>query len=145
MKRIFMTTILIVTLAIPILAFAQQATTAAATEATAAPTGDVAQDIGAVVDAVRSGSAIAIAAAVIMLLINLFKSPALGSVVNKIPKRWRVAVPVILGGVAAILSNVMGGIPWAEALMVGLFSGPTAVFAHEAVVEAILGRAKTRG
>lgn len=106
--------------------------------------GDVVRDVGGVVDAVRSGSAIAIAAAIIMLLVNLFKAPWLGGLVKKIPKRWRVAIPVLLGGVAGILSNIMGGIPWAEALMVGLFSGPTAVFAHEAVVEAILGRARTR-
>lgn len=108
------------------------------------PGGDVVRDVGGVLDAVRSGSAIAIAAAVIMLLVNLFKAPWLGGLVKKIPKRWRIAIPIMLGGVAGILSNIMGGIPWAEALMVGLFSGPTAVFAHEAVVEAILGRSRTR-
>jgi len=108
------------------------------------PTGDVVTDVGAVIDAVRSGSAIAIAAGIIMLLVNLFKAPWLGGLIKKIPKRWRIAIPIMLGGVAGILSNIMGGIPWVEALMVGLFSGPTAVFAHEAVVEAILGRSKTR-
>lgn len=50
----------------------------------------------------------------------------------------------MLGGVAGILSSIVGGMPWIEALMVGLFSGPTAVFAHEAVVEAILGQSKSR-
>lgn len=108
------------------------------------PSGDVVRDVGAVIDAVRSGSAIAIAAGVIMLLVNLFKAPWLGGLVKKIPKRWRIAIPIMLGGIAGILSSILGGIPWAEALMVGLFSGPTAVFAHEAVVEAILGRSKTR-
>jgi len=111
------------------------------------PTGssaDVVSQLGGVVDAVRSGSAVAIAAGIIMLLVNLFKAPWLGGLVKKIPKRWRVAIPVLLGGIAGILSSVVGGIPWTEALMVGLFSGPTAVFAHEAVVEAILGKSKSR-
>ena len=117
---------------------------ALAQEPPTSPTGDVVQDVSAVIDAVRSGSAIAIAAAIIMLLVNLFKAPWLGGIVKKVPKRWRIAIPIMLGGVAGILSNILGGIPWAEALMVGLFSGPTAVFAHEAVVEAILGRAKSR-
>lgn len=117
------------------IALAQEATT---------PTGDVVGNVGAVIDAVRSGSAIAIAAAIIMLLVNLFKAPWLGGLVKKIPKRWRIAIPIILGGVAGILSNIVGGMPWIEALMVGLFSGPTAVFAHEAVVEAILGQSKSR-
>lgn len=117
---------------------------ALAQEPAATPTGDVVRDVATVVDAVRSGSAIAIAAALIMLLVNLFKAPWLGSLVKKIPRRWRVAIPILLGGVAGILSTVMGGMPWPEALMVGLFSGPTAVFAHEAVVEAILGRSKSR-
>jgi len=99
---------------------------------------------GAVIDAVRSGSAIAIAAAIIMLLVNLFKAPWLGGLVKKIPKRYRISIPIALGGIAGILSNITGGMPWIEALMVGLFSGPTAVFAHEAVVEAILGQSKSR-
>jgi hypothetical protein len=115
-----------------------------AQEAATTPAGDVAHDVGAVIDAVRSGSAIAIAAAIIMLLTTLFKAPWLGGLVKKIPKRWRIAIPIILGGVAGILSSIVGGMPWLEALMVGLFSGPTAVFAHEAVVEAILGQSKSR-
>ena len=125
----------VVTFIAPAMALAQDAATAP---------GDVVQNVGAVVDAVRSGGAIAIAAAVIMLLVNLFRAPWLGGLTKKIPKRWRIAIPVMLGGVAGILSGIMGGMPWTEAVMVGLFSGPTAVFAHEAIVEAILGKAKSR-
>jgi hypothetical protein len=84
------------------------------------------------------------AAALIMLLVDLFKAPWLGSVFKKVPKRWRIAIPIILSGIAGVLSNVLGGIPWQEAVVVGLFAGPTAVFAHEAVVEAILGHARSR-
>ena len=137
MKRTLALVAFLFTLAVPVAALAQEAATATA--------GNVVQDAGAVIDAVRTGSAIGIAATVIMLLINLFKAPWLGGLVNKIPKRWRVAIPILLGGVAGILTNIGGGLSWPEALMVGLFSGPTAVFAHEAVVEAILGKAVSRG
>lgn len=136
MKPILAISAFALTIMIPVVALAQPEATATAS--------DVVHNVGTVIDAVRSGSAIAIAAAVIMLLVNLFKAPWLGSLVKKIPKRWRIAIPIILGGVAGILTNVIGGVPWTEALMVGLLSGPTAVFAHEAVVEAILGKSKTR-
>lgn len=105
---------------------------------------DVLVSVGQLVDAVRAGSAIAIAGAIIMILTQLFKLPLLGGVMKKIPARWRIAVPILLGGVAGILANIAGGLPWLEALLVGLFSGPTAVFAHEAVIEAMLGHARTR-
>lgn len=101
-------------------------------------------DIGALIDAFRSGSMIAIAAAAIMLLVDLFKAPWLGSLVLRVPKRWRIAIPILLSGVAGLLYDILGGVPWQEAVLVGLFAGPTAVFAHEAVVEAILGRARSR-
>ena len=105
---------------------------------------DVEHDVGELISAVRAGSWIAIAATLITLLVSLFKLPLLGSLVKKIPRRWRFAIPVILGGVAGILANIVGGVSWLEALYVGLFSGPTAVFAHEAVVEAILGQSRSR-
>ena len=137
MRRALALLVFPIILAASVAAIAQEVATTAG--------GDVVQDAGAVIDAVRTGSAIGIAAAVIMLLVNLLKAPWLGGLVKKIPKRWRVAIPILLGGVAGILANITGGIPWTEALMVGLFSGPTAVFAHEAVVEAILGKATSRG
>ncbi|WP_428269485.1 hypothetical protein [Haliangium sp.] len=135
------TLIPLLVLALPGLAFALGHAAAATA---AGDAGDIGGHIGHVIDAVRSGSAIAIAAALVMLLVDLFKAPWLGSVVKKIPKRWRIAVPIMLGGVAGILSDILGGLPWQEAVLVGLFAGPTAVFAHEAVVEAILGHARTR-
>lgn len=136
MKKIIVGSALVLAFLGASVAFAQEVATQ--------PDGDIVGDVGAVVDAVRSGSAIAIAATIIMVLVNLFKAPWLGGLVKKIPKRWRIAIPIILGGIAGILSNIVGGVPWLEALMVGLFSGPAAVFAHEAVVEAILGRSKSR-
>jgi len=110
----------------------------------ASPDGAALVDVTEVVTAVDSGSAIAIVAACIMVVVNLFKAPWMGGLVKKIPARWRVVVPIALGAIAGILSDVMLGMSWGHALMIGLFSGPTAVFAHEAVVEALLGGAKSR-
>lgn len=109
-----------------------------------APAGSVPIDLEPVIDAIRSGSAIAVAAVAVTLLVDLLKSPWLGGLASRVPRRWRVAFPVALGGIAGILSDVVAGLPLQEAVFVGLFSGPTAVFAHEAVVEAILGRSRTR-
>lgn len=96
------------------------------------------------IDAVSSGKVIAIAAAAIMLLVNILKQPWAGGYMAKIPKRWRILIPIVLGGVAGILSSVVGGMPWFQALIIGLFTGPTAVFAHEAVIEALFGKSKSR-
>ena len=136
MRNLWSVIILVLLLAMPALVLAQPDA--------GQPPEELGKHVGAVIDAVRSGSAVAIAAAMIMLLVDLFKAPWLGSVFKKVPKRWRIAIPIILSGIAGVLSNVLGGIPWQEAVVVGLLAGPTAVFAHEAVVEAILGHARSR-
>jgi hypothetical protein len=89
---------------------------------------------------------LAIVGTTIMCVVHLMRLQLLGRVFEHIPRRWRIAVPVILTGVAGILWRVMNGEQSVhEAVYVGLFAGPTAVFAHEAVIEAILGRAVNRG
>lgn len=110
----------------------------------AATPGELLHQIGTAVDAARAGSWIAAAGAIIMVLTNVLKLKALGGLVKQIPARWRIAIPIILGGAAGILASIAGGMPATEAVIIGLFSGPTAVFAHEAVIEAVLGRSKTR-
>jgi hypothetical protein len=106
--------------------------------------GDIGQSVGDLINAVRAGQAIAIASTVITILVQLFKAEWTGALVRKIPARWRVVIPIVLGGVAGILASIAGGVPWLEAVVVGLLSGPSAVFGHEVVVEAILGHSVTR-
>lgn len=102
---------------------------------------DTIADTLALIDSVRTGGWIVISLAVVNLATSLLKQTPL---LSWVPKRWRIAIPVVLGGIAGILSNVIGGVPPLEALWVGLFSGPGAVFAHEAVTEAVLGRSSSR-
>lgn len=105
---------------------------------------DISQELERLIDAIRTGSAIGIAAAAITLLVSLFKSPLLGGIVNRIPAPWRIAIPIVLGGIAGILYDLMATVPSMEAWLVGIFSGPAAVFGHELVAESVLGGWRTR-
>lgn len=106
--------------------------------------GDVIENVEGTIGAVRTGSWIAIASALITLLLTLMRLPALGSLTKKIPTRWRVPTVLILGALAGVLSNMVGGVPWHEALSVALFTGPTAVFHNEFFLNSVLGRRAKR-
>ena len=82
--------------------------------------------------------------AIIAILMNLLRLPALGSLTKKIPRRWRIVTVVALGGVAGILASITAGVPWAEAIAIGLFSGPSAVFQHEAIKNGLMATADKR-
>lgn len=99
------------------------------------------KDTLALIDAFRTGGWLAVSIALVNLLTSLLKQARF---LSWIPIRWRVAIPVLLGGLSGILSSVLGGLPPLEALWIGLFSGPGAVFAHEAVTEAVLGTSQRR-
>lgn len=101
---------------------------------------DVVEDVGDLINGVRTGTWTAIAGAVIMLLLNLLRLPLLKSLTHKIPKRWRLVIAIVLGGAAGIIGSIAGGLPWYEAVYVGLFSGPSAVFSHELIYTTILGK-----
>lgn len=99
------------------------------------------EELQALLDATETGQWTVICAAAISLLVSQLKRPLLGDLVRTyVPRRWRAVVPVVLGGVAAVLLAVSGGVDWREAVYIGLFSGPGAIFCHEAVVHAVLGR-----
>lgn len=85
-----------------------------------------------------------IIAAAITVITTFLKTPAAGKLVTRIPARWRIVVPIVLGGISGILYNIIGGGDISESIYIALFSGPSAVFIHEAVVEAILGKSDTR-
>lgn len=102
--------------------------------------GDLGADIGSVVDAARAGQWILFASAIVTVLLQLVKQPWLGGLWQKVPPRVRVIVPIVLGAAAAVLASIAGGVPWLEALIVGLFTGPIAVFNNEAFVKALFGK-----
>jgi len=130
-------------------AYAQEATASAAAEPAAPAPADMEgestlpetlQSAGDLVNAVRTGSWIGIAGTLIMLLGNLFRLPMLGGVTKKIPKRWRTAIPIVLGGVAGVLASILGGASPVEAIMVGVFTGPTAIAQHESIANLLMNK-----
>jgi len=129
---------IVVLLAVAIATFV--AAVALCQEAAVVTPKDIAEGVGSVVDATKTGSWIAISASVVALLGNLFRLPALGGITKKIPKRWRIVVPIVLGACAGLLGGVVGGMTWTEAIIAAVFTGPSAVFAHEAFVESLLGK-----
>jgi hypothetical protein len=80
------------------------------------------------------------ASVVIMIFVSLFKQRKLGGLVKKVPRRWRGAVPVVLGGIAGMLAAIAGGMSWEQAVYIGCISGPGAIFGHEVVVHALFGK-----
>jgi hypothetical protein len=98
----------------------------------------------ALVDATKTGSLIAVVGALITMLVSLLRSPRTGALVQLIPARWRVLVPVGLAILAGLLGYLGTDMSLAEVLMVAFFAGPAAVFGHETVNEAIRGQRFSR-
>jgi hypothetical protein len=85
----------------------------------------------------------AAAGLLITLLVGLFRVRATGAPLLKVPARYRALVPGLLGVLVGVLV-FLGGAPAQEALVIALYSGPTAVFAHETVAEGLFNRRRTR-
>lgn len=49
----------------------------------------------------------------------------------RLPREWRLAIPVLAGAAAGIVVSVLGGVPWQEAIVVCLGSGPASVGLHQ--------------
>jgi hypothetical protein len=58
------------------------------------------------------------------------------AVASKLPARYLPFVAVGLGVLSVSSTEVIAGMPWTQALFDGLAAGVTAVFGHQAVVEA---------
>jgi hypothetical protein len=58
------------------------------------------------------------------------------AVASKLPARYIPFVAVGLGVLGVSSAEVVAGLPWSQALFDGLAAGVTAVFGHQAIVEA---------
>jgi hypothetical protein len=90
-------------------------------------------------------AAILLAGITIMFIVELLRWLRPGGLVERIPRRKRIALPILLSAVPGVLWFLLGDVTCLEAFHVSLFAAATAVFAHELVIEAILGHAGTRG
>jgi hypothetical protein len=151
MRHLILVFTLALTLALPITLQAQEAPPDGATPAPAAvevvaPVApvvvpvepvDVPSGVGQVVEAYQAGGWLAAGAAAVMLLTLLLRVLGL---LDRIPKRLRVVVPLALGCVSALLASVAGGLPWGQALIVAFLTGPAAVGLHQALGRSLVGK-----
>jgi hypothetical protein len=150
MRHLILVFTLALTLALPITLQAQEAPPDGATPAPAAvevvaPVApvvvpvepvDVPSGVGQVVEAYQAGGWLAAGAAAVMLLTLLLRVLGL---LDRIPKRLRVVVPLALGCVSALLASVAGGLPWGQALIVAFLTGPAAVGLHQGIARSLMG------
>jgi len=95
---------------------------------------------GDVVHAYRTGGWLAALAALVVFLTGLLRRPQFGALLDRLPKRARILVPLALGALAAFLASYAGGVPWLEAVVLAVLTGPTAVALHQGIARALLGR-----
>ena len=97
-------------------------------------------DVQGAVDLAKAGSWLLFVQAVIMTLCDLLKLPALGGLFNKIPPRFRLTLPIVLGGIAGILTNVAAGTAVVDAIVGALVYGAGSAAFRQAMVKMIMGR-----
>jgi hypothetical protein len=78
----------------------------------------------------QGGHWLLVISAALTLLVSALKSPLLGSLVKRIPKRARFAAPLLLAGLAGCLLAVNDGATWGDAAAVMLTTGPGAIGLH---------------
>lgn len=100
---------------------------------------DVATAAGSMIDAVRTGQWLAGLAILVTLLTAALRRPWAGRLLDRLPKRTRVLVPLLLGCLAALLTGLAGGVPWTEAMALAVLTGPSAVALHQGVARSVLG------
>lgn len=150
MRHLILVFTLALTLALPLTLQAQEAPPDGATPAPAAvevvaPVApvvvpvepvDVPSGVGQVVEAYQAGGWLAAGAAAVMLLTLLLRVLGL---LDRIPKRLRVVVPLALGCVSALLASVAGGLPWGQAALIAFLTGPMAVGLHQGIARSLMG------
>lgn len=99
----------------------------------------VAKGTGDLVDAWKTRGWLAGLAAAVLLLTGLLRRKEFGGLLDKLPKRARILVPAVLGCVGAFLAGITGNLPWSEALVLAVLTGPMAVALHQAVARSLMG------
>jgi hypothetical protein len=101
---------------------------------------DVAAGADDAIRAYRTGGWLGVLAVLVSLLTGWLRRPSAGGLLDWLPKRARILVPLVLGCVAALLgAHAAGGVPWGEAVVLAVLTGPTAVALHQGVARSLLG------
>jgi len=101
---------------------------------------EIGEQIGAVIDAARAGQWVLFSALIVWVVVWVLQQKwFFDALWHKVPKRVRVVIPLVLGAAAGVLASIAGGLPWQEALTIGLVSGPAAITKNELLWKAIFG------
>lgn len=76
-----------------------------------------------------------IASCVILLIVRAAKLPVFGNYWEKIPKKFRPLVPVVMGVLSGVGEAVLAHRPWLPAVLYGVFSGLLAIGADQAITK----------
>ena len=93
-----------------------------------------------VVDAYRTGGWLAALAAFVSLLTWLSRRKELGGLLDRLPKRVRILVPLVLGALSALLVGLLDPATSAlEATGLAFLTGPAAVSLHQGLARSVFG------
>ncbi len=121
----------------PVLLLAQAVTTGTAPDVTFMT---IFGDIQNGVDLAKAGSWLLFVQAIIFLICDLMKLSALGNQFNKVPPRFRLTIPVLLGAVAGIITGVASGQTWINAILGAIVYGAGAISFRQALAKLIMGK-----
>jgi hypothetical protein len=120
----------------PTLLAAPDAGTVTAPAAPAASADLAAPVVTTPLDASRTGGWLVFLATAVTVLTALSRKWGL---LDRIPKRARSLVPLLLGCASAALVAAAGGVPWPEAIALAVLTGPSAVALHQGVGRGLFG------
>jgi hypothetical protein len=102
--------------------------------------GEVVAGVEDTIHAYRTGGWLGVLAVLVALLTGWLRKPVCGRLLDRLPKRVRILVPLFLGCISALLgAHAAGGVPWGEAVVLAVLTGPTAVALHQGVARSLLG------
>lgn len=81
-----------------------------------------------------------IAACTILALVRLAKLPLAGNYWEKVPKKFRPLIPVVMGVLSGVGESLLMKRPWLPALLFGVFSGLLAIGADQAITKPLTAK-----
>lgn len=88
---------------------------------------EVPPDVGILVTAIESHAWPVVAGASILIVVYLFKLPALGELWSRIPRRYRPLVVALLGVLSGVADALVSKRPWLPALLSNLMAAMVAI------------------
>lgn len=88
----------------------------------------------------KAGALVGICSVIVMVITQFLKSPLLKEVLKKVPKKYRIWVPVGLSGISAGLGAYMMGLGWKEAVGTAVGTAFASVGTYRLVLKKFFGK-----